>query len=109
LLKASYKWVLDHPDFRRWRDNKHSRLLWIKGVVGKGKTMLLIGIIEELSQQLKQLCGAPPDAGLLSFCQGTDSRLKAYSSSYCMSISLDGALTIAKVFDRPQGDDKCIT
>jgi hypothetical protein len=39
--------------------------------------MLLIGIIEELSQQLKQLSDTTPDAGLLSFFfyQGTDSRL----------------------------------
>jgi hypothetical protein len=21
LLKDSYKWILDHPDFRQWRDD----------------------------------------------------------------------------------------
>ena len=31
LLKDSYKWILDDRDFRRWRDDEHSRLLWIKG------------------------------------------------------------------------------
>lgn len=73
LLKDSYKWILDHPDFRRWRDDDQSRLLWIKGDPGKGKTMLLIGIIEELEKQKE----SAPDAGLLSFflCQSTDSRL----------------------------------
>jgi NACHT domain len=77
LLKDSYKWILDHPDFQRWRDDECSRLLWIKGDAGRGKTMLLIGIIEELLQQLKQLSSTTPDAGLLSFffCQGTDSHL----------------------------------
>ncbi|KAH7154698.1 hypothetical protein DER46DRAFT_628522 [Fusarium sp. MPI-SDFR-AT-0072] len=51
LLKDSYKWILDHKDFRRWRYDRDSRLLWIKGDAGKGKTMLLCGIIiNELSQ-----------------------------------------------------------
>lgn len=73
LLKDAYRWILNHADFQRWRNDKESRLLWIRGDPGKGKTMLLIGIIEELEQQYKQ----PRDACLLSyfFCQGTDSRL----------------------------------
>ncbi|KAK1987242.1 WD40-repeat-containing domain protein [Colletotrichum cereale] len=37
LLRDSYHWVLDHDDFRRWRDEEQSRLLWIKGDPGKGK------------------------------------------------------------------------
>ncbi|KAI3571547.1 hypothetical protein IWW34DRAFT_891895 [Fusarium oxysporum f. sp. albedinis] len=41
LLEDSYSWILDHADFRRWRDDEQSRLLWIKGDPGKGKTMLL--------------------------------------------------------------------
>lgn len=49
------------------------KLLWIKGDPGKGKTMLVIGLIEELSKQLKS---AP---GILSyfFCQDTETRLKS--------------------------------
>jgi hypothetical protein len=51
-----------------------TRLLWIKGDPGKRKTMLLIGIIKELSRHWQQLA---PDAGLLSFffCQATDAQL----------------------------------
>lgn len=73
LLKDSYKWILDHPDFIAWRNSDETRLLWIKGDPGKGKTMLLIGIIEELSQELEPM----PEPSPLSyfFCQGTDSRL----------------------------------
>ena len=72
LLKDSYIWILDHQDFINWQDDNETRLLWIKGDPGKGKTMLLIGIVEELSQQLKSM----PGSGLLSyfFCQGTDSK-----------------------------------
>ncbi|WQF77077.1 Putative NACHT nucleoside triphosphatase, WD40/YVTN repeat-like-containing domain superfamily [Colletotrichum destructivum] len=54
LLKGAYQWILDHEDFRRWRDDKQSRLLWIKGDAGKGKTMLLCGIIDDLSKSQGQ-------------------------------------------------------
>jgi hypothetical protein len=50
LLKDSYYWVLDDADFQRWRDDGQSQLLWIKGDPGKGKTMLLCGIIDELTK-----------------------------------------------------------
>lgn len=73
LLRDSYIWILDNKDFIDWRDDDETRLLWIKGDPGKGKTMLLIGIIEELSRKLK----SSPGSNVLSyfFCQGTDSRL----------------------------------
>src|SRR5436190_16338169 len=72
LLKDSYVWILSHRDFIEWRDGDKTRLFWIKGNPGKGKTMLLIGIVREL-QQLK----STHHSGLVScfFCQGTDSRL----------------------------------
>src|SRR6266566_4586786 len=50
LLKDSYRWILDNADFRQWRDDETARLLWINGDPGKGKTMLLCGIINKLSQ-----------------------------------------------------------
>ncbi|KAL2196899.1 NACHT domain-containing protein [Corynascus similis CBS 632.67] len=69
LLADSYRWVLDNTDFRRWRDDGQSRLLWIKGDPGKGKTMLLCGIINELKSDF--------DSSLLSFffCQATDASI----------------------------------
>ncbi|RYP60389.1 hypothetical protein DL771_010532 [Monosporascus sp. 5C6A] len=71
LLRDSYRWILDHHDFIRWRDDPESRLLWIKGDPGKGKTMLLCGIIDELKEQIANI------TYLLSFffCQATDDRL----------------------------------
>ncbi|RYP19456.1 hypothetical protein DL767_009644 [Monosporascus sp. MG133] len=71
LLRDSYRWILDHHDFKRWRDDPDSRLLWIKGDPGKGKTMLLCGIIDELKKQPANT------TRLLSFffCQATDDRL----------------------------------
>jgi len=72
LLPDSYCWILSHQHFTDWRDGDKTRLLWVKGDPGKGKTMLLIGIVREL-QKIKPT----HESGLLSyfFCQGTDSKL----------------------------------
>ncbi|WQF87029.1 Putative quinoprotein alcohol dehydrogenase-like superfamily [Colletotrichum destructivum] len=67
LLRDVYRWILDHDDYQRWRAGSHNRLLWIKGDPGKGKTMLLCGIIDELNKD-----GCNP---AYFFCQATDSRL----------------------------------
>ncbi|KAH6694059.1 NACHT domain-containing protein, partial [Plectosphaerella plurivora] len=50
LLRDSYTWVLDNPDFKEWRTNPDHGLLWIRGDPGKGKTMLLCGILDELEK-----------------------------------------------------------
>jgi len=50
LLEDSYRWILKNADFQQWRNNQQSRLLWIKGDPGKGKTMLLCGIVNELKK-----------------------------------------------------------
>lgn len=70
LLKDSYHWVLENPKFQQWRNDQRSRLLWIKGDPGKGKTMLLCGIANELEKSMVK-------TDLLSyfFCQATDSRI----------------------------------
>jgi NWD NACHT NTPase-like protein/NACHT domain-containing protein len=74
LFQDSYEWILTcdkYKNFISWTDDNPHRLLWVKGDAGKGKTMLLIGIIRELSQQLKS------NSSCLSyfFIQGTDSKL----------------------------------
>ncbi|PVH70823.1 NACHT-domain-containing protein [Cadophora sp. DSE1049] len=70
LLKDSYRWILEHSEFQQWRYDKQNRVLWIKGNPGKGKTMLLCGIINELKKSIGV-------TGLLSFffCQATDTRI----------------------------------
>jgi hypothetical protein len=67
LLKDAYDWVLDHPDFERWRDDVQTQLLWIRADPGKGKTMLLCGIVNELQKSKSVLS--------YFFCQATDSRI----------------------------------
>src|ERR1700723_277252 len=76
LLNDSFRWILDNSEFQIWREGKQSQLLWIKGDAGKGKTMLTIGIIDELQQQVAR-SGKSSATEVLSYflCQGTDSRL----------------------------------
>jgi len=80
LLDGSSNWVLEHPSFQRWRDDDRSRVFWIKGDAGKGKTMLLVGIVDELERRFAQPehTGQPtsPTVGLsYFFCRGTDAHL----------------------------------
>ncbi|EHK21164.1 uncharacterized protein TRIVIDRAFT_213228 [Trichoderma virens Gv29-8] len=70
LLVDSYRWILDHDDFQQWRDGEETQLLWIKGDPGKGKTMLLCGIIDELEKAVE-------DHIAYFFCQATDARLNS--------------------------------
>ena len=72
LLEDSYHWILENSDFQRWRDDEQSQLLWIKGDPGKGKTMLLCGIINELNKSMTK-----PDQLSYFFCQATDSRINS--------------------------------
>ncbi|KAK4443458.1 putative vegetative incompatibility protein HET [Podospora aff. communis PSN243] len=73
LLTDAYRWVLDNPDFCRWHGQPESRLLWIKGDPGKGKTMLLCGIINELEEAM--VAGGHCRNLAYFFCQATDSRI----------------------------------
>ena len=70
LIPDSYHWILENSDFKQWRNDLQSHLLWIKGDPGKGKTMLLCGVIDELKKLIIE-------THLLSFfyCQAPDSRI----------------------------------
>ncbi|KAM0516054.1 hypothetical protein ACHAPE_005677 [Trichoderma viride] len=72
LLHNAYIWILENPDYQHWRNNEESRLLWIKGDPGKGKTMLLCGIIDELDQHSLRSGIAHV---IYFFCQATDHQL----------------------------------
>ena len=63
----SYNWILSHPDFQQLHSNQQNRLLWIKGGPGKGKTMLLCGIVNELKKWKVNLS--------YFFCQAPDIRI----------------------------------
>ena len=70
LLGDSYRWILENTEYLQWQNDQQSSLLWIKGDPGKGKTMLLCGIIDELKKSIAE-------TNLLSyfFCQANDTRI----------------------------------
>lgn len=83
LLDDAYKWILHTPEyasFTNWDgsglEHPQRRLLWVKGHAGTGKTMLMIGIIRELSHQPV----ASAHALTYFFCQGTDMALNNATS-----------------------------
>ncbi|CAN9292558.1 unnamed protein product [Alternaria alternata] len=86
LLKDCYAWILDDSNFQQWRAQDASRLLWIKGDPGKGKTMMAMGVIAELSSARKErswletitaTLNVGPGPSLLAyfFCQSTQPEL----------------------------------
>lgn len=69
LLEDLYCWVLENRNFKRWRHGEQdARLLWINADPGKGKTMLMSGIIGHLETDKSHLVS-------YFFCQATDPRL----------------------------------
>jgi N-terminal domain of NWD NACHT-NTPase/NACHT domain len=71
LVFDAYKWILEDKKYAAFTDWGESslppcRVLWIRGHAGTGKTMLLIGIIRELSGQPAVLT---PSLSYF-FCQG---------------------------------------
>ncbi|KAF3152699.1 hypothetical protein TWF569_002998 [Orbilia oligospora] len=75
LLADSYSWICEHADFKRWRDDEDSRLLWIKGDPGKGKTMLLCGIVNELEKMRKSSSMHDIENISFFFCRATEEHI----------------------------------
>ncbi|KAJ5273520.1 hypothetical protein N7478_008645 [Penicillium angulare] len=74
LLRESYRWIFNNDKFLDWKlPEKGPKLLWIDGDPGKGKTMLVCGILDEIS---------PDSEGVICFffCQATDTRLNSASA-----------------------------
>lgn len=66
LLEASYSWIINNEQFGEWQQADENCVLWLKGDPGKGKTMLVCGIIDHLTQTAAEATIA------LFFCQGTE-------------------------------------
>jgi hypothetical protein len=64
----AFKWILDHDHYKRWFNGGDGNVLWIRGDAGKGKTMMLCEIIENLKGK---------SAGCISyfFCQATNQKM----------------------------------
>lgn len=70
LLDDPYRWILQHDQFTKWCNAENRGVLWIKGDPGKGKTMLLCGIVKEFEKDSKM-----QERLAYFFCQGTDNKI----------------------------------
>ncbi|KAI1068485.1 hypothetical protein LB507_004342 [Fusarium sp. FIESC RH6] len=76
LLKDSYIWIIENPEFLAWYNADHNgQVLWIRGDPGKGKTMLLCGLIDELQPSTKLSDRENHISLSFFFCQATNSGL----------------------------------
>ncbi|KAM0547577.1 hypothetical protein ACHAPJ_010321 [Fusarium lateritium] len=65
LLSNCYSWVFLTEKFQSWQEDPDRKFLWIKGDPGKGKTMLLCGIVDRLDE-------LTPNLITCFFCQATE-------------------------------------
>lgn len=68
LLRDLYNWILQNDQFLHFLDDPIKNILWIRGDPGKGKTMLMCGIIDELQDSFGH-------SVVYFFCQETDINL----------------------------------
>ncbi|KAK0719663.1 hypothetical protein B0H67DRAFT_642995 [Lasiosphaeris hirsuta] len=74
LYEASSNWILTHPSYLEWKAGE-SKLLWIKGGAGKGKTMLMVTIIKQLRPQTRLDHPVANSSLSFFFCQNSDGNL----------------------------------
>ncbi|KAM3513135.1 hypothetical protein MY11210_003247 [Beauveria gryllotalpidicola] len=66
-LLESYEWIFYDEHFKQWQTDKDKHQLWISGDPGKGKTMLLCGVIDKLTMQTDEQLNVS-----FFFCQAAD-------------------------------------
>ena len=69
VLAGSYDWIISHPGFQQWLNDDKIRVLWLEGSPGKGKTFVLMGIIDDLLSPLSKLMFKPNRVSFF-FCEG---------------------------------------
>ncbi|EPE08721.1 hypothetical protein F503_04308 [Ophiostoma piceae UAMH 11346] len=83
LMNDVCEWVFDNGEFKTWNDAPQKQCLWIRGDPGKGKTMLMSGIIARFTKEQRPVS--------YFFCQATDDRLNnapgvLFGLLYCLLI-----------------------
>ncbi|KAJ5206563.1 hypothetical protein N7472_003011 [Penicillium cf. griseofulvum] len=76
LVEDSYKWILatdEYKNFVDWEDPTSPSLLWISGQAGTGKTMLMVGVVQDIKKR-RLVSLVAPDISYF-FCQGTNEQL----------------------------------
>ncbi|KJX96479.1 hypothetical protein TI39_contig622g00006 [Zymoseptoria brevis] len=74
LLPDSGTWLRTTPAFETWLEYAGSRILWLNGDPGKGKTMLAVAIIKFMQDRIKFACSGPSMLLAYFFCDNKDTR-----------------------------------
>ncbi|KAG8416814.1 hypothetical protein J3459_013602 [Metarhizium acridum] len=85
LIDIAFSWVMgtkEYTSFSNWHGFDSRRMLWIKGGPGTGKTMLLMGIVREISTQSAAFA---PSASYY-FCQGTGDQTRNNATALFRSL-----------------------
>lgn len=64
LLPGSGEWLLQKPEFSQWLNASTSSILWLHGIPGSGKSMLVARVIEYLKSRTS---GSPDNTSLAFF------------------------------------------
>ncbi|EPS35531.1 hypothetical protein H072_11100 [Dactylellina haptotyla CBS 200.50] len=72
LIESAYHWIFEDRAFQQWLDGGEHRILRITGDPGKGKSIMMIGIIDYLAELLPK---SKRCAMTFFFCRATDDRL----------------------------------
>ncbi|KAF3935555.1 hypothetical protein ABW19_dt0202679 [Dactylella cylindrospora] len=72
ILPGSYDWILQDQAFVDWSSGDSGRLLWLKGNPGKGKTMIMIGLANELERQASVASQTPGATLAYYYCESGD-------------------------------------
>ncbi|KAG8531939.1 uncharacterized protein KY384_003575 [Bacidia gigantensis] len=80
LLEGTGAWVLSDSTFTSWLNSDIGRLLWLHGDPGKGKTMLAISLVKDLTEKVRLQGSATTSALAYFFCDNKDSRRKTCTS-----------------------------
>ncbi|TGO46429.1 hypothetical protein BOTNAR_0588g00050 [Botryotinia narcissicola] len=62
LLSGSCNWLLTKKEFKEWMDASTSSILWLHGIPGSGKSMLVCRVIEHHRDRAQQHHGSAPIA-----------------------------------------------
>ncbi|KAB8295087.1 hypothetical protein EYC80_007025 [Monilinia laxa] len=61
-LKEKERWLLKKKEFEEWMNTSTSSILWLHGIPGSGKSMLVCHVIEYLKNRAQQRCDSAPIA-----------------------------------------------
>ncbi|KAI4273225.1 MAG: hypothetical protein LQ337_004785 [Flavoplaca oasis] len=74
LLETTDSWMLKDAIYQKWKSEDYTRVLWLHGDPGKGKTMLAIALVEDLTKHIRTTAEDTSSALVYFFCDNQDDR-----------------------------------